>query len=139
MKLYKAYAKVNIFLKITGLREEYHEIISRFVLVNSLYDELSFTPKDKNEFEIIGNFSCATEQNTIYKAYEALLEFTKSTSLENLMKKYAIKVDKNIQGFPACAYQPYYVCPASLPKNTFMNWLLNQFILLFLIPLKNLQ
>ncbi|MFA7355397.1 MAG: 4-(cytidine 5'-diphospho)-2-C-methyl-D-erythritol kinase, partial [Sulfurimonadaceae bacterium] len=31
MKLYRAYAKVNIFLKITGMRANYHEIISRFM------------------------------------------------------------------------------------------------------------
>ncbi|PHS57688.1 MAG: 4-(cytidine 5'-diphospho)-2-C-methyl-D-erythritol kinase [Sulfurimonas sp.] len=99
MKLYKAYAKVNIFLKITGTRGNYHEIISRFVVVNSLYDELSFLKKDKKEFEIIGEFKCTTEQNTIYKAYIALLDFTKSKSLENLMQDYAVKVDKNIPTF----------------------------------------
>jgi len=99
VKLYKAYAKVNIFLKITGTRDEYHEIISRFVIVNSLYDELSFFQKNSDKFEIIGDFSCTTEQNTIYKAYMALLEFTKSKSLENLMSKYAIKVDKKIPAF----------------------------------------
>ena len=73
--------------------------MSRFVLVNSLYDELSFSPKNSDEFEIIGNFSCTTQQNTIYKAYKALLDFTSSKSLENLMHKYAIKVDKNIPAF----------------------------------------
>ena len=60
MKLYKAYAKVNIFLKITGTRGSYHEIISRFMVVNSLYDELCFEPKDEEEFKIIGDFSCKT-------------------------------------------------------------------------------
>jgi len=99
MKLYKAYAKVNIFLKITGTRDNYHEIISRFVVVNSLYDKLSFLAKSDDKFEIIGNFSCTTKQNTIYKAYISLLEYTKSSSLKNLMKKYAIKVEKNIPAF----------------------------------------
>lgn len=99
MKIYKAYAKVNIFLKITGKRENYHEIISRFMRVDTLYDELSFAPKTKDGFEIIGDFSCATEQNTIYKAYKALLDATSSESLEKLMRSYAIKVDKNIPTF----------------------------------------
>lgn len=99
MKLYRAYAKVNIFLKITGTRDNYHEIISRFVLVDSLYDELSFFPKNEDEFKIIGDFSCKLEQNTIYKAYKALLDFTSSKSLENLMQKYAVKVDKKIPAF----------------------------------------
>lgn len=99
MKKYKAYAKVNIFLKITGKRGVYHEIVSRFMKVEDLYDELSFTPKEFEYFEIVGNFSCETRQNTIYKAYEALLEYTKSESLKNLMIKYAVNVKKNIPAF----------------------------------------
>lgn len=104
MKKYKAYAKVNIFLKITGKRENYHEIISRFMRVDNLYDELSFVSKSEldakmNEFKIIGSFECDTTQNTIYKAYVALKEFTNSASLEKLMRTHAIQVDKNIPAF----------------------------------------
>ncbi len=99
MKIYRAYAKVNIFLKITGTRDNYHEILSRFMRVQNLYDELSFVSKESEEFEIIGDFSCQTQQNTIYKAYVALLLATKSESLENLMKTYAIKVEKSIPAF----------------------------------------
>jgi len=104
MKIYKAYAKVNIFLKITGTRGNYHEIISRFMRVNNLYDELSFVKKELSdakvkEFQIIGDFSCTTEQNTIFKAYEALKEFTHSSKLEVLMQEFAIKVEKSIPAF----------------------------------------
>lgn len=103
MKLYKAYAKVNIFLKITGMRGSYHEIISRFMRVDSLYDELSFVEKDvSDEFKITGEFSCSTKQNTIYKAYTALLEFLNEAlaiSLKNLMSKYGVHVKKNIPAF----------------------------------------
>jgi len=104
MKKYKAFAKVNIFLKITGVRGNYHEIISRFMKVNTLYDELEFVPKEQtdakvNAFKIIGDFSCTTEQNTIYKAYFALKKATNSDALEQLMYKYAIKVTKNIPAF----------------------------------------
>jgi len=104
MKKYKAFAKVNIFLKITGTRGVYHEIVSRFVQVNSLYDELEFVKKSDidakaNEFKIIGDFSCTTEQNTIYKAYFALKEATQSQKLEELMRTYAIKVSKHIPAF----------------------------------------
>jgi len=104
MKIHKAYAKVNIFLKITGTRADYHEIISRFMKVNNLYDELSFVSKEHldakvNEFKIIGDFSCTTEQNTIYKAYFALRNATKSQALEKLMQTHAIKVDKTIPAF----------------------------------------
>ena len=104
MKKYKAFAKVNIFLKITGRRDEYHEIISRFMQVNDLYDELSFVSKRNveakaNEFKIIGDFSCETRQNTIYKAYVALKEATSSEALEKLMQTHAVSVEKNIPAF----------------------------------------
>jgi len=99
MKIYKAYAKVNIFLKITGVRDNYHEILSRFMRVNSLYDELSFVLKDEEEFKIIGDFSCTTEQNTIYKAYFALKKATQSEALEKLMRTYGVEVKKSIPAF----------------------------------------
>jgi len=99
MKVYKAYAKVNIFLKITGKRENYHEIVSRFVRVKSLYDELSFVPKEDQEFKIYGDFACETNQNTIYKAYFALKQATSSESLEKLMRTHAIDVKKSIPAF----------------------------------------
>ena len=44
---YKAYAKVNIFLKIVGTRGNYHELVSRFMIVSSLFDTLSFVPKKR--------------------------------------------------------------------------------------------
>ncbi len=99
MKSYKAYAKVNIFLKVTGRRGDYHEILSRFVLVNDLYDTLTFVAKESDDFVIEGAFNCETKQNTIYKAYLALFEATKSDSLERLMQSHAIKVEKKIPSF----------------------------------------
>ena len=99
MKIYRAYAKVNIFLKITGTRGDYHEIVSRFMRVDSLYDELCFVPKDTQEFEILGDFECETQQNTIYKAYMALRKFISSKSLEKLMRTHAINVAKKIPAF----------------------------------------
>jgi len=102
LKSYKAYAKVNIFLKITGTRGDYHEIISRFMLVDNLYDELSFIKKDSNdkEFTIVGDFSCDTKQNTIYKAYVELGKYISSKDkLEDLMANYAISVKKSIPAF----------------------------------------
>jgi len=104
MKQYKAFAKVNIFLKITGKRGDYHEIISRFMKVDNLFDELSFVSKEDvnakaNEFKIIGDFSCDVTQNTIYKAYVALKEATNSKALEKLMQTHAVSVIKNIPAF----------------------------------------
>jgi 4-diphosphocytidyl-2-C-methyl-D-erythritol kinase len=99
MKVYKAHAKVNIFLKITGLRDSYHEIISRFMKVNLLYDELSFFSKKEEDFKIVGKFSCTREQNTIYKAYLALKKATNSEALEKLMKTHGVEVKKSIPAF----------------------------------------
>ncbi len=63
----KSYAKVNIFLKISQKRENYHEIVSRFVRVKNLYDTISFIPNNEtNEFNLIGDFGCKLEDNTIY-------------------------------------------------------------------------
>ncbi|HIC44334.1 MAG TPA: 4-(cytidine 5'-diphospho)-2-C-methyl-D-erythritol kinase [Sulfurimonas sp.] len=99
MKKYKAFAKVNIFLKITGKRDNYHELFSRFMKLTHLYDELSFEAKTEPGFVLKGNFSCETKQNTIYKAYEVLLEETHSDALVKLIDTYAIKVEKNIPSF----------------------------------------
>ena len=104
MKKYKAHAKVNVFLKITGKRENYHEIVSRFMRVDDLYDELSFISKESidarsNEFKIVGEFSCDTKQNSIYKAYVALKNASNSQSLEKLMQTHAVQVSKNIPAF----------------------------------------
>ena len=99
MKHYKAPAKVNIFLKITGKRGDYHEILSRFMVVEQLYDQLRFFPKREPGFIIEGDFTCTTEQNTLYKAYRALLEATDSTALERLMRTHGIGVEKRIPAF----------------------------------------
>lgn len=100
----RAYAKVNIFLKITGKRGDYHEILSRFMLVKNLFDELSFVPRVEKDrpFEIIGAFSCVMEQNTIYKAFTALCEVldeTREEELRRFMKNHAVLVEKNIPAF----------------------------------------
>jgi 4-diphosphocytidyl-2-C-methyl-D-erythritol kinase len=99
MKQYRAYAKVNIFLKITGRREHYHTLLSRFMRVDALYDTLYFVPKETPEFRILGDFGCPTESNTIFKAYHALHNATESEALERLMERYAVKVEKNIPAF----------------------------------------
>lgn len=43
----KAFAKINIFLKITGKKDNYHQLISRFYRIDNLYDELYFIPKSE--------------------------------------------------------------------------------------------
>jgi len=98
--LNKAYAKVNIFLKIVGIRENYHEILSRFILHKNLFDVLSFIPKETGfDFEIYGEFGCKLEENTIYKAYIALCNAGYEREVKDLFLKKALHVEKNIPSF----------------------------------------
>ncbi len=97
--IYKAYAKVNIFLKITAFRGNYHELVSRFIVVENLFDELEFRKKSRDaEFELEGNFGCPLESNTIFKAYIALLEegYTKA---KDFLQSYSLHVSKKIPSF----------------------------------------
>lgn len=96
---YRAYAKVNIFLKITGKRDDYHTITSRFMRVSSLYDILWFEPKSSPEFEIRGDFDCPIASNTIYKAYKYLQSATRSHKLSEFFEHNAVCVEKNIPSF----------------------------------------
>ena len=90
----KAYAKVNIFLKIVGTRDNYHELLSRFMRVENLYDTISFEKKEveSKAFELVGDFGCKLEQNTIYKAYKLLPE-------NSFFNSHKVVVKKNIPEF----------------------------------------
>ena len=50
----KSYAKINLFLKIEGYKEGYHQLNSRFMKVKNIYDEIEIREADK--FDIVGNF-----------------------------------------------------------------------------------
>lgn len=65
-------AKLNLFLHITGRRENgYHELQSIFQLID-LYDWLEFEPLDTAEIQIDGLNSVDLEQNLIYRAAQIL-------------------------------------------------------------------
>ena len=93
----KSYAKVNIFLKIVGLRGSYHEINSRFMLLPNLYDTLSFKSHKCDKFTIEGNFGCETKSNTIYKVYTLLKK--EYPQVEEFFKINKVVVEKNIPEF----------------------------------------
>lgn len=94
----KAYAKVNVFLKIAGKRDNYHELVSRFVRVKNLYDTIYFEANnDTNAFNLIGDFGCDVKNNTIYKAF---LELRKNCpKVDAYFRVYNIRVEKNIPEF----------------------------------------
>jgi len=93
----KSYAKVNIFLKIAGKRDSYHELASRFVRVLNLYDTITFEPYTSDEFILEGNFGCDTKKNTIYKAYEILKQ--NYPCVEDYFKNHKVLVEKTIPEF----------------------------------------
>jgi len=97
MMIYHAPAKVNIFLKVVGTRGAYHELSSRFMRVPLLYDTLSFVPKCTNEpFELVGNFNCALDHNTLYKIFLVLQKAGFAKDVELVMSEYALHVNKVI-------------------------------------------
>ncbi len=93
----KSYAKVNIFLKIVGTKENYHLLASRFARVKNLFDIIEFQKGDFNSFTLEGNFGCTTEKNTIYKAYKQLIKI--SNDVEKYFTMHKVTVIKNIPEF----------------------------------------
>ena len=92
----KAHAKVNIFLKITGYKEGYHTLLSRFMRVEDLYDTITFVPCECERFTIEGCDGVPLESNTIYKAYKALNEHTGDLDILNFFYAHKVVVTKRI-------------------------------------------
>jgi len=92
----KAHAKVNIFLKITGHKDGYHTLLSRFMRVEDLYDTIAFVPEVCETFTIEGCEDVPLESNTIYKAYKALNEHTGDLDILNFFYKHKVVVTKRI-------------------------------------------
>lgn len=96
MHTIKAYAKVNIFLKITGYKDGYHTLLSRFMRVENLYDTITFEPCECERFTIEGCDNILLESNTIYKAYKALNEYTGDLDILNFFYNHKVVVKKSI-------------------------------------------
>ena len=92
----KAHAKVNIFLKITGHKDGYHTLLSRFMMVEDLYDTITFKPCECDTFTIEGCEGVPLESNTIYKAYKALNAHTGDLDILNFFYKHKVVVTKRI-------------------------------------------
>jgi len=86
----KAHAKINTFLKITGHKNGYHTLLSRFIKVPHLYDTISFIPQECESFTIEGCGDVPVESNTIYKSFKAM-------SIEtDFFKHHKVVVEKKI-------------------------------------------
>ncbi len=68
----KAHAKINTFLKITGHKDGYHTLLSRFIKVPHLYDTISFVAGECKTFTIEGCGDLPVEENSIYQAFLAM-------------------------------------------------------------------
>ncbi len=93
---FKAPAKVNIFLKITGHRDGYHTLRSRFMRVEHLYDTIRFVPEECERFTIEGTPEIPLESNTLYKAYKALNEATGDLEILEFFYHHKVVVEKRI-------------------------------------------
>ena len=90
----KAHAKINTFLKITGHKNGYHTLLSRFVKVAHLYDVISFVPQQCENFTIEGCEGIPLKENIIYKAYIAM---EKELHIKtDFFKTHKVVVQKNI-------------------------------------------
>jgi 4-diphosphocytidyl-2-C-methyl-D-erythritol kinase len=93
----KAYAKINVFLKITGYKDGYHTLLSRFIKVKELYDTISFKPQKCNSFTIEGCGDILVEDNIIYKSYIAIKEYINNPSVvEKFFQNHKVVVQKRI-------------------------------------------
>ncbi len=86
----KAHAKINTFLKITGHKNGYHTLLSRFIKIPHLYDTISFVPQECEKFTIEGCGDVPVESNTIYKSFKAMNIKT------DFFKYHKVVVEKNI-------------------------------------------
>lgn len=83
-------SKLNLFLHITGRRENgYHELQSIFQLID-LCDWLDFEPRTDQEIHIEGLNSVDLSQNLIYKATQILKPYAQTAT------GLSIRLEKNI-------------------------------------------
>ncbi len=90
----KAHAKINTFLKITGHKNGYHTLLSRFIKLPHLYDTISFVPQECESFIIEGCGDVPVESNTIYKSFLAIQDDINEQT--DFFKHHKVVVEKNI-------------------------------------------
>ncbi len=89
----KCYAKLNVFLKITGARlDGYHEIKSRFILFKGIFDTLQIVARS-GDGVVIG---CEIEDNILLKVVEILQNAGFKAVLDEFFVAHQIKLIKNI-------------------------------------------
>lgn len=89
----KSFAKINVFLKVVGTRGNYHEILSRFVLCEQLFDEIYF--ERSNSFTIECD-NKEIKENIIQKAIDELKKAGFSNELDEFFSSHKIIINKQI-------------------------------------------
>ncbi|EHL90915.1 4-(cytidine 5'-diphospho)-2-C-methyl-D-erythritol kinase [Campylobacter sp. 10_1_50] len=89
----KSFAKINVFLKVVGTRGNYHEILSRFVLCEQLFDEIYF--ERSNSFTIECD-NKEIKENIIQKAIDELKKAGFSNELDEFFSSHKIIISKQI-------------------------------------------
>ena len=89
----KSFAKINVFLKVVGTRGNYHEILSRFVLCEQLFDEIYF--ERSNSFTIECD-NKEVKENIIQKAIDELKKAGFSNELDEFFSSHKIIISKQI-------------------------------------------
>ena len=89
----KSFAKINVFLKVVGTRGNYHEILSRFVLCEQLFDEIDF--EKSNSFAIECD-NKEIKENIIQKAIDELKKAGFSNELDEFFSSHKIIINKQI-------------------------------------------
>ncbi len=92
----KAHAKINIFLKITGFKDGYHTIFSRFMRVHDLYDTITFAPCKCSTFTLEGCNNIPLSSNTVYRAYQVLCEKIPDADISHFFTTHKVIVNKRI-------------------------------------------
>lgn len=91
----KSFAKINIFLKITGFRNNLHEISSRFVLFENLFDEIEVIQSAKNS-DFVVNSNIKIKNNILNKAFFVLCKAGFEKKLKQFFEFHQISLIKNI-------------------------------------------
>ena len=89
----KSFAKINTFLKIVGTRGGYHEILSRFVLIDWLFDEIEFLDSDCFKIECDNT---KISDNIVLKAMKVLSDAGYKNEIDCFFKTHKIVIKKNI-------------------------------------------
>ena len=89
----KSFAKINVFLKVVNTRGNYHEILSRFVLCEQLFDEIYF--ERSNSFSIECD-NKEIKENIIQEAIDELKKAGFSNELDEFFSSHKIIINKQI-------------------------------------------